>query len=242
VKKSRYPVGPALVGRSLRKVYGSAGHPNAVEAVAGIDIEIPQGQFLGLMGPSGSGKSTLLHLLSGLESPSAGEVWIGDTRIDQLDESDAARFRRRHMGIVFQFLNLIPTLTVEENIALPELLEGRRMVQVRDRVTELLELLGLASLRERTPAELSGGEMQRVAFARALLRDPILILADEPTGNLDSKAGEEVLEVLRRAPDERGVTLLLVTHDIRAASYADRIVVMRDGRIEDDVPTERLDT
>ena len=245
VKKSpkdgepRFPVGPAVIVRGLTKTYPQGAED--VEALIDIDLEVPEGQFLGVMGPSGSGKSTLLHLLAGLERPTRGGVWIGETRVDELSQDAAARFRRRRVGIVFQFFNLIPTLTVEENVALPSLLEGRTLAQERERVTQLLEMLGLGGKNERAPAELSGGEMHRVAFARALLRDPQLILADEPTGNLDSKAGEEVLELLRRAPDERGVTLILVTHDVRAASYADRIVVMRDGRVEDDVPTHRAE-
>jgi putative ABC transport system ATP-binding protein len=191
------------------------------------------------MGPSGSGKSTLLHLLAGLERPSEGEAWIGDTRIDRLDQDDAARFRRRHIGIVFQFFNLIQSLTVEENIALPLLLDGHRLAEVEDRVMDLLELLGLEDARGRAPSELSGGEMQRVAFARSLIVAPRLILADEPTGNLDTRTGEQVLSILRRAPDERGVTLIVVTHDLRAASYADRVLEIRDGRVVDDLPGDR---
>lgn len=233
-----FPAGPLVVGEGLRKVYGEG--PGRVEALAGVDLSVPKGQFLGIMGPSGSGKSTLLHLLGGLERPTEGTVCIGSTRLDRLGDDEIARFRRRHVGIIFQFFNLIPTLTVEENVALPLLLEGRRLRQVEEKVLGLLAELGLEALRSRVPAQLSGGEMQRVAFARAMLVDPSLILADEPTGNLDSRAGEQVLGWMRRAPDERGVTLVLVTHDVRVASYADRIVVVRDGRIEDDVPTQRL--
>jgi ABC-type lipoprotein export system ATPase subunit len=231
-------VGPSVIAEGLRKVYAEGS--SRVDALVGLDLSVPQGQFLGVMGPSGSGKSTLLHLLAGLERPTAGSVRIGDTRLDRLDEDEAARFRRRHIGTVFQFFNLIPTLTVEENVALPLLLEGRTLRAVSEKVQVLLAQLGLEQLGARVPSELSGGEMQRVALARAMLVEPELILADEPTGNLDSKAGEEVLGWLRRAPDERGVTLILVTHDLRVASYADRILVMRDGRIEDDVAAGRM--
>jgi putative ABC transport system ATP-binding protein len=231
-------VGPSVVTRGLSKTYGQGS--SRVDALVGLDLEVPEGQFLGVMGPSGSGKSTLLHLLAGLERPTQGAVLIGDRRLDELSDSEAARFRRRHIGVVFQFFNLIPTLTVEENVALPLLLEGRTLRDVQDRVSLLLSELGLGALGRRMPPQLSGGEMQRVAFARAILVEPMLILADEPTGNLDSKAGEEVLAWMRRAPDERGVTLILVTHDVRVASYADRILVLRDGRIEDDVPAREL--
>jgi putative ABC transport system ATP-binding protein len=233
----RKGVGPAVLGSGLRKVYERG--RGRVEALAGIDLSVPEGQFLCVMGPSGSGKSTLLHLLAGLEQPSEGEVWIGDTRIDQLDQDGAARFRRRHIGVLFQFFNLIQSLTVEENVALPLLLDGRRLADVEDRVADLLDLLGLEDARGRAPSELSGGEMQRVAFARSLIVNPRLILADEPTGNLDSRTGEQVLSILRRAPDERGVTLIVVTHDLRAASYADRVLEIRDGRVVDDLPGDR---
>jgi putative ABC transport system ATP-binding protein len=207
-----------------------------VTAVDGIDLDVPRGQFLCVMGPSGSGKSTLLHLLAGLERPDAGRISIGDRELGSLSEDEAARFRRRRLGIVFQFFHLVPTLSVEENVALPMLLEGRRFSEVRERTVSLLESLGLAGRAQRAPSELSGGEMQRVAIARALLVDPLVVLADEPTGNLDSKAGEEILALLRRAPTARPVTTVLVSHDPRATAYADRVVLLRDGRIEDDLP------
>jgi putative ABC transport system ATP-binding protein len=226
-------IGPAVRLCGLRKQYGEGA--SAVHALNGVDLEIPCGQFLSVMGPSGSGKSTLLHLVAGLDVPTDGWVKIGDVRIDTLDQNAAARFRRRHLGIIFQFFNLVPSLTVEENVALPFLLEGRRLRELDARVGDFLSALGISALREKYPSTLSGGEMQRVAIARALVTEPMLLLADEPTGNLDSRAGEEVLGALRRACDERGVTLLLVTHDLRSASYADRVVVMRDGKVESDL-------
>jgi putative ABC transport system ATP-binding protein len=231
-------LGPALVACDLTKVYSAASEP--VRALDGIDLAVPRGEFLCVMGPSGSGKSTLLHVLAGLVRPSAGRVRIGSTEIHTLGDAEAARFRRRNVGLVFQFFNLIPTLTVEENIALALLLEGRRLSELRLPVAEMAERLGLGGRLSHLPARLSGGEMQRVAIARALLVEPQLVLADEPTGNLDSRTGEEVLSHLRRLCDERRVTILLVSHDLRACSYADRVLVLHDGRIADDVPAKRF--
>jgi putative ABC transport system ATP-binding protein len=227
--------GPSIVGSGLVVTYGSGA--NAVHALAGVDVSLQRGEFLCVMGPSGSGKSTLLHVLAGLVRPTAGKVLVGGTSIHDLPDAEATRFRRRNFGLVFQFFHLIPTLTVEENIALSLLLEGRRLAAVRERVRSLAEFLRLEHRLAHFPASLSGGEMQRVAIARALLAEPQLVLADEPTGNLDSKAGDEVLSLLRRACDERGVTTLLVTHDLRAASYSDRVLMLQDGRVADDVPT-----
>jgi ABC-type lipoprotein export system ATPase subunit len=211
-----------------------------VQALNGVSVSVPAGQFLCVMGPSGSGKSTLLHLLAGLERPSSGGVWIGDTEVHKLSQNEAARFRRRNVGLIFQFFNLIPSLSVEENVALSLLLEGKRLAQVQARIEPVLSALEIGHRRHHAPCQLSGGEMQRVAIARALVTDPALLLADEPTGNLDRKAGEQVLSLLRRSCDERGVTTILVTHDLQAASYAERVLVLRDGRIEDDVPADRL--
>jgi putative ABC transport system ATP-binding protein len=232
-------IGPAVRVRGLHKQFGEG--PGAVHALSGVDLEVACGQFLSVMGPSGCGKSTLLHLIAGLDKPTDGWIQIGDVRIDTLDQNAAARFRRRQLGIVFQFFNLIPSLSVEENVALPFLLEGKSLADVAGAVEEILGELGIGALRAKSPTTLSGGEMQRVAIARALVAEPTLLLADEPTGNLDSRTGEEVLGTLRRACDERGVTLLLVTHDLRSASYADRVVVMRDGKVESDLPNLHRD-
>ena len=211
-----------------------------VRALDGLDLTVRHGEFVAVMGPSGSGKTTLLHLLGGLERPTTGTVLIGDSDIHRLPSDESARFRRRNIGFVFQFFNLIPTLTAAENVALPLLLEGQRYAAVRGQVEPLLETLRLVDRATHAPSELSGGEMQRVAIARALVVNPRLILADEPTGNLDSRTGGEILELLRRACDERRVTIVLVTHDLRAASYADRVVIVRDGCVESDAPASRL--
>lgn len=227
-----------IVALKLEKHYrrGKVG----VRALDGVDLSVSDGEFVCIMGPSGSGKSTLMHLLGGLDRPSSGTVLVGDTDLYRLSADEAARFRRRNIGVVFQFFNLVPTLTAAENVALPLLLEGRRFASVRDRVTPLFEQMKLSGREEHSPAELSGGEMQRVAIARALIVAPRVILADEPTGNLDSRSGTEILELLREACDQRGVTVILVTHDMRAASYADRVVILRDGRIDSDSPAHRL--
>jgi len=228
------PLSATVVAHHLEKHYqrGRA----VVRALDGVDLVIAEGEFVAVMGPSGSGKSTLLHLLGGLDRPSAGTVLVGDVDLYRLSADDCARFRRRHIGFVFQFFNLIPTLTAAENVALPLLLEGKRYADVCDRVDPLLETLRLRDRADHAPSELSGGEMQRVAIARALVVAPRLILADEPTGNLDSNTGAEILALLRRACDERGVSIVLVTHDLRAASHADRAVILRDGRVDSDAP------
>jgi putative ABC transport system ATP-binding protein len=228
----------AISARALEKVYGRGS--TFVRSLEQVSLEVRRGEFLCIMGPSGSGKSTLLHVLGGIERPTAGVVRIGDTDIQSLSSTDLDRFRRRNIGFVYQFFNLIPTLNVEENVALPLLLEGRRFSSVRDRVRSLLVSLKLEDRATHAPSLLSGGEMQRVAIARALVIDPRVILADEPTGNLDSQTGEQILTLLRQASNERAVTTVLVTHDLRAASYADRVVILRDGRIQDDVPAYRL--
>jgi putative ABC transport system ATP-binding protein len=183
------------------------------------------------MGPSGSGKSTLLHLLGGLDAPSDGEVILAGHRLSVMKDKDVSILRRRQVGFVFQFFNLMPTLTAEENVALPLLIDGRKLRDYQQRIDDLLKLVGLAERRNHKPDQLSGGEQQRVAIARALVTEPTIVLADEPTGNLDSRVGDEVLRILRRACDERGQTIVMVTHDAKAASYADRIVFLKDGQI-----------
>jgi len=228
----------AIEARALEKIYRRGS--TFVRALEQVTIGIRHGEFLCIMGPSGSGKSTLLHLLGGIERPSAGSVRIGATDLDRLSATDLDRFRRRNIGFVYQFFNLIPTLNVEENVALPLLLEGHRFSSVRDRVRSLLLSLKLEDRAAHAPAVLSGGEMQRVAVARALVIAPQVILADEPTGNLDSNTGEQILKLLQRASRERNVTTVLDTHELRAASYADRVVILRDGRIQDDLPAHRL--
>jgi putative ABC transport system ATP-binding protein len=205
-----------------------------VEALRGVSLSVDRGQFVAIMGPSGSGKSTLLHLIGGLDGPTGGRVVIDGVGLETFSDLRLSEFRRRRLGFVFQFFNLLPTLTALENVALPLLLDGRPLREVRGRALELLERMGLGSRAEHTPDTLSGGEMQRVAIARALVSDPLLLLADEPTGNLDSAAGQIVLELLSGLARERGHTLLMVTHDTSAASYGNRRVILRDGRIESD--------
>jgi putative ABC transport system ATP-binding protein len=205
-----------------------------VKALAGVTLDVARGEFVVVVGPSGSGKSTLLHLLGGLDVPTAGEILIDGTPISRMSDDEVTVFRRRSIGFVFQFFNLMPTLSAEENVALPLLLDGKRAREVAPRVTAALEAVGLTERRTHRPDELSGGEMQRVAIARALVIEPKLILADEPTGNLDSATGEQVLELIRRANRERGATVVMVTHDGRAAAHGTRVVAMRDGRVVGD--------
>jgi putative ABC transport system ATP-binding protein len=197
----------------------------------GVDISIERGEFVAIMGPSGCGKSTLLNLLAGLDRPTAGEVWLDGERIDELSETDLARLRRRKVGFVFQFFNLVPTLSTVENVELPLLLVGRRRRDARRSANELLGDLGISEKHGAAPGQLSGGEQQRVALARALANRPDVVLADEPTGNLDSAAARGVLGLFREARG-RGQTLLLVTHDASVASVADRVITLRDGLVD----------
>jgi putative ABC transport system ATP-binding protein len=215
--------------RGVEKVYRQG--DTEVRALAGVTLDVPGGQFVAIVGPSGSGKSTLLHLLGGLDQPSAGEIAIEGTPIARMSDDEITIFRRRRIGVVFQFFNLLPTLSAEENVALPLVLDGRRPRDVRDRVGAALDQVGLGHRRRHRPDELSGGEQQRVAVARALVIDPALILADEPTGNLDTQTGEQVLALLRAANEGRNATILMVTHDPRAAGWATRTVSMQDGRV-----------
>jgi len=207
-----------------------------VRALAGVSLDIAAGEFVSIMGPSGSGKSTLLHLMGGLDLPTAGEIVIDGTPISRMSDDEITIFRRRRIGFVFQFFNLLPTYSAEENVALPLLLDRRRSRDVRDRVGAALDLVGLGHRRRHRPDELSGGEMQRVAIARALVIDPVLILADEPTGNLDTRTGEQILGLIRDANRARGSTVVLVTHEARAAGYATRIVTLKDGTVVDGAP------
>jgi len=202
-----------------------------VDALRGVDFVVQQGEFVAIMGPSGAGKSTLLHLMGGLDTPSDGDVMLGGKRLAHLSDDEITIVRRRRVGFIFQFFNLLPTLTAAENVALPLLIDGKRIEDYAARVDELLDLVGLGDRRGHRPDQLSGGEQQRVAIARAFVNDPKIVLADEPTGNLDSKSGTVVLELLRRACKELNKTVVMVTHDPRAASYADRVVFLRDGRV-----------
>jgi putative ABC transport system ATP-binding protein len=213
------------------KSYPSAAGP--VDALRGVDLCLAPGEFVAIMGPSGCGKSTLLHLLGGLDRATSGEVRVGGRRLNGLSESALAGLRRSHIGFVFQSYNLVPNLTVAGNVDLPGALAGRRRSETTSRRNELLGILGLGDKLARAPAELSGGEQQRVALARALVNDPAVLLADEPTGNLDSKSGAEVLDLIH-ALHHRGQAVVLVTHDHRVAATAQRVVAMRDGKIVDE--------
>jgi putative ABC transport system ATP-binding protein len=216
----------------LRKHYGKA--EGLVRAVDDINLEIARGEALAVMGPSGCGKSTLLHLLGGLDRPSGGEVWLAGKRVDGLSERGLAGMRRREIGFIFQSFHLMDELTAIENVELPALLAGRSPRQARRRALELLEQVGLADRGRHLPSALSGGQRQRVAIARALANEPLVVLADEPTGNLDSAATLEVLRLLDRL-HTAGLTLVIVTHDQRVAATADRLVLMRDGELVDEM-------
>jgi putative ABC transport system ATP-binding protein len=220
---------PILEASELRKQYELGEH--TVEALRGVHFVVEKGQFFAIMGPSGSGKSTLLHLLGGLDKPSDGEVTLAGKRLSVLDDTDLTLVRRHNIGFVFQFFNLLPTLTAEENIALPLVIDGQNIRNHQGRIDGLLELVGLTDRRHHKPDQLSGGEQQRVALARALVTEPAIVLADEPTGNLDSKSGAGVMQLLRRSCDELNQAIVAVTHDPRAAAYADRVVFLGDGKV-----------
>jgi putative ABC transport system ATP-binding protein len=206
-----------------------------VNALDQVEFKVDEGEFVAIMGPSGSGKSTLLHLLGGLDGTSSGEVTLAGKRLSKMSDNEVTLVRRRNVGFIFQFYNLVPTLTAEENIALPLLIDGRNLDDYRGKLDELLQRVGLTDRRGHKPDQLSGGQQQRVAIARAFVTNPDIVLADEPTGNLDSKSGKAILELLRRSCDELGHTIVMVTHDAFAASYADRVVFLKDGRIVDEL-------
>ncbi|MCP4535736.1 MAG: ABC transporter ATP-binding protein [Chloroflexi bacterium] len=201
-----------------------------VDALRGVDFGVQQGEFVAVMGPSGSGKSTLLHLMGGLDTPSDGDIVLGGKRLAHLSDDEITIVRRRQVGFIFQFFNLLPTLSAAENVALPLLIDGKRIEDYETRVDDLLEMVGLADRKHHRPDQLSGGQQQRVAIARAFVTEPKIVLADEPTGNLDSKSGATVLEMLRQTCKDLNATVVMVTHDPRAASYADRVVFLQDGR------------
>jgi putative ABC transport system ATP-binding protein len=220
------PAAPAVSCRAVSKVYAGV---EPVVALDRLDLEVPAGAFLALVGESGSGKSTLLHLLGGIDRPTSGQIHVGKREVGALAERELVLYRRREVGMVFQFFNLLPHLTVRENVELPRRLDGG--ADAADRAGRLLERVGLARRGDAHPYELSGGEMQRVAIARALSTGARLLLADEPTGNLDSRNGEEVLRLLDEIRRERGVTMLLATHSSAAAARADRVVIVKDGKV-----------
>jgi len=214
----------------VRKIYRQG--ETEIIALGGVSLEIPRGAFAAIMGPSGSGKSTLLHLIGGLDRPSAGELLVDGRLIAQMADDEITLFRRKRVGFVFQFFNLLPTLTAFENTALPLVLDGLPKAQAGARARLLLAKVGLEKREHHLPEELSGGEVQRVAIARALAFGPPILLADEPTGNLDSKTGESILSLLRRINEEDGCTVVMVTHSNEAARYGHRKIFLRDGRVE----------
>jgi putative ABC transport system ATP-binding protein len=220
------------------KVYGSG--EAQVIALRGVSVELERGRFTAIMGPSGSGKSTLMHCLAGLDSVTRGTVWIGDTQVTGLGDSGLTRLRRDQVGFVFQQFNLLPTLSAEENITLPLAIAGRK--PDRQWFDTVIDTIGLRDRLRHRPAQLSGGQQQRVACARALVSRPEVVFADEPTGNLDSRSGAEVLGFLRNSVRDFDQTIVMVTHDPNAASYADRVVFLADGRIVDEMPDPTADT
>ncbi len=219
--------GAVVSARGLVRRYGEG--DTAVEALRGVDLDLAHGKFIAIMGPSGSGKSTLMHILAGLDKPTAGEVWIDGTLITDLKDKALTLLRREKIGFVFQFFNLLPMLTAEENIALPLSIAGTR--PEAEWMDRLVGEVGLKDRLRHRPAELSGGQQQRVAIARALVSKPAVIFADEPTGNLDSKTGGEILELLHRSVNELNQTIVMVTHDPRAAAIADELLFLEDGLI-----------
>ncbi len=205
-----------------------------VRALRGADLTVTMGEFVAVMGPSGCGKSTLLNIIAGLDVPDEGEVFVAGESLKDKDANDLARMRRTHIGIVFQFFNLLESMTVQENVVMPALIAGVKRKQAETRARDLLDLLSLPDKAKASPATLSGGQRQRVAIARALANRPTVLLADEPTGALDSDGGEEILELFRRLHDDTGQTILLITHDQPVADAASRLVRMKDGRVIDD--------
>lgn len=216
--------------KNLSKVYGKG--DNQVTALDNVSFSVKKGQFVAIIGPSGSGKSTLLHLLGGVDEPTSGKVYINKTDVYEQNAEQLAIFRRREVGLIYQFYNLLPVLNVVENITLPVLLDGRKIN--KRRLKELLAVLNLTDRRNHLPNELSGGQQQRVSIGRALMNAPAIVLADEPTGNLDSKNGQEILQLLRKSNREYDQTMIVITHDENIALQADRIIKIEDGRITED--------
>jgi putative ABC transport system ATP-binding protein len=223
----RTPAGPVVSARDLTRRYGQG--ETAVDALRGVSLDVPSGHMTAVMGPSGSGKSTLMHILAGLDKPTSGEVSIGGTEVSKLNDSELTKLRRRHIGFVFQFFNLLPMLNAEENVVLPLTIAGEKVDKAW--VAELMEKIGLQDRRDHRPSELSGGQQQRVAIGRALVTKPTIVFADEPTGNLDSKTSGEILELLHRSVEDLQQTIVMVTHEPTAAAIADRILFLADGLI-----------
>ncbi|MBO1264631.1 ABC transporter ATP-binding protein [Proteiniclasticum sp. SCR006] len=222
-----------LSASDLRKIY-EIGKQN-VHALDGVSLQVEEGEFVAVMGPSGSGKSTLLHLLGGLDQPSGGDITLAGIKVSLLSDQEATLLRRRNIGFVFQFYNLLPTLSAKENILLPLIIDGKKPRDHEKRLQELLLRVGLSDRADHRPSELSGGEQQRVSLARALITQPKVLLADEPTGNLDSRTGNQVMELLGELSRDLNQTIIMVTHDPKAAAHADRVVFLQDGRIREEI-------
>jgi putative ABC transport system ATP-binding protein len=231
------PSGAIVSAHDIRRRYGEG--DAAVDALNGVTVDFPRGRFTAIMGPSGSGKSTLMNVLAGLDRPTSGSVVIDGVDITRLDDGELTQLRRDKLGFVFQFFNLLPVLTAEENLVLPLSIAGRKPEP--EWLEQLIATVGLSDRRHHRPSELSGGQQQRVAIARALVSRPAVVFADEPTGNLDSKASDGVLDLLGRAVDDFGQTVVMVTHDAHAASYADRLIALVDGRVVHDGEVRRED-
>jgi len=222
-----------LQADGLEKQYTLGKH--IVMALSGVSLEVNQGEFIGIMGPSGSGKSTLLHLLGGLDSPSSGTIILDGQNVSHLSDQEVTYVRRRNVGFVFQFFNLLPTLSAEENILLPLIIDGKKQKEYSEKLSEILKRVGLEDRRHHRPDQLSGGEQQRAALARALYTQPAILLADEPTGNLDTKTGTAMMQLLRESARDLNQAIVMVTHDPKAAAYADRVIFLRDGHMIDEI-------
>jgi putative ABC transport system ATP-binding protein len=221
--------GPLLAARDLHKAYTQG--TNVEQVLNGVSLEVTAGRFVSIMGPSGSGKSTLLHLLGGLDVPDSGEVALDGVALSAMSDDDRTRLRRNQIGIVYQFFNLVPVLTVEENVALPAVIAGAKPASYATKLAEVLKLVGMSEHKHKQPAQLSGGQQQRVAIARALFIEPRILLADEPTGNVDMRTGNEILELFVAAQRELGQTIVMVTHDARSAGFGDEVLLLRDGKL-----------
>jgi len=224
-----------LEARNIVKIYGELVHESSTTALNGVNLSINKGEFMAIMGPSGSGKSTFLNVLSGIDKPTSGEVTIAGEKISEITGDKLALFRRKKLGFVFQDFNLLDSLTVKENIILPMVLERKTATEMDGRVKDLASLFGIESIMQKYPYNISGGQQQRTAVSRALVNEPSIILADEPTGNLDSKSSEVIMECFRKVVDELSTTVLLVTHDVFAASYCQKVVFLKDGSIHSSI-------
>ena len=220
-----------LVAENLTKIYGEYNGENATKALAGISLSVEEGEFIAIMGPSGSGKSTLVNILSGITAATSGKVLIANHQIGLFSKDELALFRRRNIGFVFQEFNLLEHLTLEENVMLPMVLDNHKPEKILERVSGVMELLGIAEIGKKYPASVSGGQQQRAAVARALINEPDIIFADEPTGNLDSKSANAVMRCLGRLNEENNSTIMMVTHDVFAASFCKRVIFIKDGSV-----------